>query len=167
MDNLAQQATDRNATGHYDQDEEIVARGSTLEKNIAGNAAQQQNVSADSDATEQEPGWVLSSGDLQKEQKPVPQPEKDLRSQWDFRIGKNGVIEHFRIEDGRVAVRETGDKIHILDQDHDSMALALERALERFMVRSNRKLPLLNTQPNLRQKGNRESKGTRWLVATA
>jgi hypothetical protein len=31
-----------------------------------------------------------------------------------------------------VAVRETGDKIEILDQDHDSLALALERALERF-----------------------------------
>jgi hypothetical protein len=31
-----------------------------------------------------------------------------------------------------VAVRETGDKIHIIDQDHDSVALALERALERF-----------------------------------
>jgi hypothetical protein len=29
-----------------------------------------------------------------------------------------------------IAVRETGDKIEILDQDHDSMALALERALE-------------------------------------
>src|SRR5258708_3811836 len=54
------------------------------------------------------------------------------RSQWDFQIGKNGVIEHFRTQDGRVAVRETGDKIQILDQDHDSLALALERALERF-----------------------------------
>src|SRR5258707_570367 len=53
-------------------------------------------------------------------------------SQWDFQIGKNGVIEHFRTQDGRVAVRETGDKIQILDQDHDSLALALERALERF-----------------------------------
>jgi len=57
---------------------------------------------------------------------------KDPRSQWDFRIGKNGVIEHFRSSDGRVAVRETGDKIQIIDQDHDSMALALERALARF-----------------------------------
>jgi hypothetical protein len=75
---------------------------------------------------------VLSSGDLQKEQKPVPQPEKDPRSQWDFRIGKNDVIEHFRSSDGRVAVRETGDKIQIIDQDHDSMALALARALECF-----------------------------------
>jgi hypothetical protein len=45
---------------------------------------------------------------------------------------KNGVIEHFRTEDGRVAVRETGDKIQILDQDHDSVALALELAVERF-----------------------------------
>src|SRR4029077_9901872 len=47
-------------------------------------------------------------------------------------LTKNGVIEHFRTQDGRVAVRETGDKIQILDQDHDSLALALERALERF-----------------------------------
>jgi len=31
-----------------------------------------------------------------------------------------------------VAVRETGDKIQILDQNHDSLAIALERALERF-----------------------------------
>ena len=35
-------------------------------------------------------------------------------------------------QDGRVAVRETGDKIEILDQDHDSLELALERAVERF-----------------------------------
>src|SRR6202011_2675506 len=70
--------------------------------------------------------------DPQKEQKTFPPIDKDPRSQWDFRIGKNGVIEHFRSEDGRVAVRETGDKIEILDQDHDSLALALERAVERF-----------------------------------
>ena len=42
------------------------------------------------------------------------------------------MIEHFRSSDGRVAVRETGDKIEIIDQDHDSLALALERAVERF-----------------------------------
>src|SRR6266436_1698525 len=91
-----------------------------------------QEARVDSGDAEQEPGWVLSSGDLQKEQKPVPQPEKDPRSQWDFRVGKTGVIEHFRSSDGRVAVRETGDKIQIIDQDHDSLALALERALARF-----------------------------------
>ena len=39
------------------------------------------------------------------------------------------MIEHFRTEDGRVVVRETGDKIQILEQDHDSLALGLERAL--------------------------------------
>ena len=71
-------------------------------------------------------------GDPQKEQKTFPPIDKDPRSQWDFRIGKNGVIEHFRSEEGRVAVRETGDKIEILDQDHDSLELALERAVERF-----------------------------------
>src|SRR6266436_6026553 len=107
-------------------------QGATPEKNIAVNTATPQEARVDSGDAEQEPGWVLSSWDLQKEQKPVPQPEKDPRSQWDFRIGKNGVIEHFRSSDGRVAVRETGDKIEILDQDHDSLALALERALERF-----------------------------------
>jgi hypothetical protein len=96
--------------------------------------ANDQNISSgvNNDQDDEEPGWVFSSGDLQKELKPVPQPEKDPRSQWDFRIGKNGVIEHFRTQDGRVAVRETEDKIQILDQDHDSLALALERALERF-----------------------------------
>ena len=31
-----------------------------------------------------------------------------------------------------MAVRETADKIQILDEDHDSLALALDRALERF-----------------------------------
>jgi hypothetical protein len=75
---------------------------------------------------------VFSSGSLKEEQTVVPPIDKDRRSQWDFRIGKNGVIEHFRTEDGRVAVRETGDKIEILDQDHDSLELALERAVERF-----------------------------------
>ena len=91
-----------------------------------------EEASVDSGEAEQEPAWVLLSGDLKEEQKAVPQPEKDPRSQWDFRIGKNGVIEHFRSEDGRAAVRETGDKIEILDQDHDSLELALERAVERF-----------------------------------
>jgi hypothetical protein len=80
----------------------------------------------------EESAWVLSSGELQKGQKTVPPIDKDPRSQWDFRIGKNGVIEHFRSSDGRVAVRETGDKIQILDQDHDSLALALERTYSRF-----------------------------------
>jgi hypothetical protein len=96
--------------------------------------ANDQNISSgvNNDQDDEEPGWVLSSGDLQKELKPVPQPEKDPRSQWDFRIGKNGVIEHFRTEDGHVAVRESAEKIHILAKDHDAMALALERALERF-----------------------------------
>jgi Large polyvalent protein-associated domain 7 len=75
---------------------------------------------------------VFSSGSLKEEQTVVPPIDKDLRSTWDFHIGKNGVIEHFRSEDGRVAVRETGDKIEILDQDHDSLELALERAVERF-----------------------------------
>src|SRR5438132_14123223 len=47
-------------------------------------------------------------------------------------MGENRVIEHYRTQDGRVSVRETGDKIQTLGQDHDSLALALERALERF-----------------------------------
>ena len=90
------------------------------------------NTAGDHDEEETQAAWSLSSGDPQKEQKTVPPIDKDPRSQWDFRIGKNGVIEHFRTEDGRVAVRETGDKIEILDQDHDSLELALERAVERF-----------------------------------
>ena len=90
------------------------------------------NTAGDHDEEETQAAWSLSSGDPQKEQKTFPPIDKDPRSQWDFRIGKNGVIEHFRTEDGRVAVRETGDKIEILDQDHDSLELALERAVERF-----------------------------------
>ena len=66
-------------------------QGATPEKNIAGNTVTPEEARVDSGETEQEPGWVLSSGDLQKEQKRVPQIEKDPRSQWDFRIGKNGV----------------------------------------------------------------------------
>ena len=46
-------------------------QGATPEKNIAGNTATPEEARVDSRA-EQEPGWVLSSGDLQKEQKPVP-----------------------------------------------------------------------------------------------
>jgi hypothetical protein len=84
----------------------------------------------DSGEAEQEPWWVLSSGAWKEEQTIVP--PMDTNRQWDFRIGKNGVIEHFRSSDGRVAVRETGDKIEILDPDHDSLGLALERAVERF-----------------------------------
>jgi hypothetical protein len=66
-------------------------QGATPEKNISGNTATPEEAPVSSG-----PGWVLSSGNLQKEQKPVPQPKKDPRSQWDFRIGKNGVIKHFR-----------------------------------------------------------------------
>jgi conjugative relaxase-like TrwC/TraI family protein len=88
------------------------------------------NTAGDHDE-EETPAWSLSSGDPQKEQK-MPPIDKDPRSQWDFRIGKNGVIEHFRSSDGRVAVRESDDKIDILGQDHDSLELALERAVERF-----------------------------------
>ena len=88
------------------------------------------NAGGDNDHDGERPGWVLSSGGLQKEQKAVPPMDKDRG--WDFRILKNGVIEHFRSPDGRIAVRETGDKIQILDEDHDALALALDRALERF-----------------------------------
>jgi len=82
------------------------------------------NTAGDHDEEETQAALVLSSGEPQKEQKTFPPIDKDPRSQWDFRIGKNGVIEHFRTEDGHVAVRETGDKIEILDQDHDSLELA-------------------------------------------
>jgi hypothetical protein len=89
------------------------------------------NTAGDHDEEETQAAWSLSSGDLHEEQN-IPPIDRDPRSQWDFRIGTNGVIEHFRTDDGRVAVRETGDKIEILDQDHDSMERALERAVERF-----------------------------------
>jgi phage/plasmid primase-like uncharacterized protein len=105
-------------------------QGITPEKNIVSNTETPEEARVYSGEAEQEPGWVLSSADLQKEQKTVPPIDKDRG--WDFRISKNGAIEHFRLHDGRVAVRETGDKIQILEQDHDSLALALERALERF-----------------------------------
>ena len=71
-------------------------QGATPEKNIAGNTATPEEARVDSGEAEQEPGWVLSSGDPQEEQKTFPPIDKDPRSQWDFRIGKNGVIEHFR-----------------------------------------------------------------------
>jgi phage/plasmid primase-like uncharacterized protein len=99
----------------------------TPEKNTTPEEAR-----VDSGEVEQEPGWVFSSGSPKEEQTIVPPIDKNPRSQWDFRIGKNGVIEHFRSSDGRVAVREIGNKIEILDQDHDSLELALERAVERF-----------------------------------
>jgi hypothetical protein len=105
-------------------------QGITPEKNIVSNTETPEEARVYSGEAEQEPGWVLSSGDLQKGQKPVPPIDKNRG--WDFRIGKNGVIEHFRSSDGRIAVRETGDKIQILDQDYDALALALERALESF-----------------------------------
>jgi hypothetical protein len=105
-------------------------QGATPEKNIAGKTATPGEARLDSGEAEQEPGWVFSSGSLKEEQTIVPPVDKDRG--WDFRILKNGVIEHFRNLDGHVAVRETGDKIEILDQDHDSLELALERAVERF-----------------------------------
>jgi Large polyvalent protein-associated domain 7 len=107
-------------------------QGATPEKNIAGKTATPEEARVDSGEAEQEPGWVFSSGELLNKQNPPAPLERDPQLQWDFRIGKNGVIEHFRTEDGRVAVRESAEKIHILAKDHDAMALALERALERF-----------------------------------
>jgi hypothetical protein len=107
-------------------------QGATPEKNIAGNTATPQEARVDSGDAEQEPVWELSSGELQKKQTPPAPLERNPQLEWDFRIGKNGAIEHFRSSDGRVAVREIADKIHILAKDQDAMALALERALERF-----------------------------------
>jgi hypothetical protein len=107
-------------------------QGATPEKNIAGNTATPEEARVDSGEAEQEPVWELSSGELQKKQTPPAPLERNPQLEWDFRIGKNGAIEHFRSSDGRVAVREVADKIHILAKDRDAMALALERALERF-----------------------------------
>jgi hypothetical protein len=105
-------------------------QGATPEKNIAGKTATPEEGGVDSGETEQEPGWVFSSGSLKEDQIIVPPVDKDRG--WDFQILKNGVIEQFRTEDGRAVVRETGDKIEILDQDRDSSELALERAVDRF-----------------------------------
>src|SRR5262249_26173127 len=99
---------------------------------IAGNTATPQEARVDSGDAEQEPVWELSAGELQNKQSPPAPLQRNPQLEWDFRIGKNGAIEHFRSSDGRVAVRESAEKIHILATDHDAMALALERALERF-----------------------------------
>src|SRR6266436_1360845 len=107
-------------------------QGATPEKNIAGNTATPQEARVDSGDAEQEPVWELSSGELHNKQSPPAPLERNPQLEWDFRTGKNGAIEQFRTEDGRVAVREVADKIHILAKDHDAMALALDRALERF-----------------------------------
>ena len=45
-------------------------QGATPEKNIAGNTATPQEARVDSGDAEQEPGWVLSPGDLKEKQKP-------------------------------------------------------------------------------------------------
>jgi hypothetical protein len=82
-------------------------QGAPPEKNIADHTATPEEARVDSDESEQEPGWVFSSGSLKEQQTIVPPVDKDRG--WDFRILKNGVIEHFRTEDGRVVVRETGD----------------------------------------------------------
>jgi Large polyvalent protein-associated domain 7 len=123
-------------------DEEAAAYRARLPANVEAATAPQgeavPNISSGADAgsngdqAKEEPVWELSSGELHNKQSPPAPLERNPQLEWDFRIGKNGVIEHFRSSDGRVAVRETGDKIQIIDQDHDSLALALERALERF-----------------------------------
>src|SRR4029077_14887665 len=79
-------------------------QGATPEKNIAGNTATPQEARVDSGDAEQEPVWELPSGELQKKQTPPAPLERNPQLEWDFRIGKNGAIEHFRTEDGRVAV---------------------------------------------------------------
>jgi hypothetical protein len=53
----------------------------TPQKDIAGNTATPEEVRVDSGEAEQEPGWVLSSGEPQKEQKTFPPIDKDPRSQ--------------------------------------------------------------------------------------
>src|ERR1700751_2773443 len=35
-----------------------------------------------------------------------------------FSLGKNGVIEHIRTADGRFVLREGGEKLRILNEDH-------------------------------------------------
>jgi hypothetical protein len=104
-----------------------------------GTRAEPSNVNTAGDYGDQEKAQaalVLSSGDPEKEQKTFPPIDKDPRSQWDFRIGTNGVIEHFRTADRNVAVRETGDKNEIVDQDHDSLELSWSGLLSASAVTS-------------------------------
>jgi len=52
-------------------------QGATPEKNIAGNTATPQETRVDSGDAEQEAGWTLSSGDLQKKQTPPAPLERN------------------------------------------------------------------------------------------
>jgi conjugative relaxase-like TrwC/TraI family protein len=83
--------------------------------------------------------WSLTAGvPEQKQEPPVLRPplprEPSLRAQneWHFRVTSNGEIEHYRVATGKVGVRETAEKIHILERSDDAFALALERAQSRF-----------------------------------
>ena len=53
-------------------------QGATPEKNIAGNTATPEEARVDSGEAEQEPGWVLSSGDLKENRRLFRQPRKIL-----------------------------------------------------------------------------------------
>src|SRR5208337_725203 len=48
------------------------------------------------DQAKEEPVWELSSGELQNKQNPPAPLERNPQLEWDFRIGKNGVIEQKR-----------------------------------------------------------------------
>jgi Large polyvalent protein-associated domain 7 len=119
----AEEAADQERTDAPEIDEKPLS-----DQNIYSGVASDQ----DSDQAREQAAWALSSGELKKEQKPVPPMERNARSPWDFRIGKDGAVEHFRVDHGRTALRETANKIHVLDRDHDAMRFALERAMTRF-----------------------------------
>ena len=53
-------------------------QGATPEKNIAGKTATPEEARVDSGEAEQEPGWVLSSGDLRKNRRLFHQSRKIL-----------------------------------------------------------------------------------------
>jgi hypothetical protein len=63
------------------------------ENKVRGN---DQNISSgvNNDQAEEEPVWELSSGELQNKQTAPAPLERNPQLEWDFRIGKNGTIEH-------------------------------------------------------------------------
>jgi conjugative relaxase-like TrwC/TraI family protein len=119
----AEEAADQERT-----DAPELAEKPLSDQNISSGVTTNQN----SDQAREQAAWVLSSGELKKEEKPIPPLETDAQSPWDFRIGKDGAIEHFRTASDHTALRETADTIHILERHHEAMGFALERAMARF-----------------------------------
>ncbi|HYZ75713.1 MAG TPA: hypothetical protein VE641_21730 [Chthoniobacterales bacterium] len=83
--------------------------------------------------------WSLTAGVLKQKQEPEapkpPAPKEAFvpgQNEWHFRVTPNGEIEHYRAATGKIGLRETADKIHIVERSDDAFVLALERAQSRF-----------------------------------